>query len=409
MKKYDVCIIGGGAAGSMAAIWAGKRGCRVVLVEKNPAIGRKILATGNGRCNITNKFAKADNYHGAPKKFVEAILNQFDQHETIKFFESLGLVLKEEDRGRMFPRTNQASSVVEALSFKIAEVGVDLMTDSEVKKITHQGDGWKIDLADGSAIESQKLILTTGGKAAHFLGSSGDGLFWARQLGHTIVNIYAALVPVETEGESAKQVQGLKVEAKLSFYVGEKLISSRSGDLLFTHFGISGPAVMSQAGEIAPYVFENKAVTAKIDFFPDRTSTELDKTVADILNLSGGKCVKNALAGVVPIRLVELILKTVGINIESKSAEVSKADRLKIVENLKAFEMAVTKLRPLKEAQVTRGGVSCEEINSTTLESKIVPNLYFAGEVVDVDGDSGGFNLQWAWSSGYVAGTSATK
>ncbi len=402
MKKYDVAIIGAGPAGIMAAITASEKGKQVILIEKNPEIGRKILATGNGRCNITNKNVTADRFYGADKKFINEVLSQFDQNKAMNFFNELGLLLKEEDRGRMFPRTNQASSVVNVLSDKLSENKVTILVNSLVKKIEKK-EAWNVILENGNVINTKKLIITTGGKAAHFLGSSGDGLFWARNLGHTITPLYAALVPIETKESWVKEVQGVKVEAKVWGTKGEKIISQKQGDLLFTHFGLSGPSIMSMARKIAPEFGDSK-VELHIDLFPEIEKNELDGSVSKSLELNGKKAIKNALVGVLPQRLIEVILTLSSVNIDKKSAEIGKVERGNILSNMKDLTLTVSGLRPLKEAQVTAGGIETNEINAQTLESKIVKDLYFAGEIIDVDGDSGGFNLQWAWSSGYVAG-----
>ncbi len=403
--KYDIVIIGAGPAGIMAAITAKQNGASVILIEKNPAIGRKILATGNGRCNITNRLAKVENYHGSNPEFIGSVLKSFDQHETIKFFENLGLILKEEDRGRMFPRTNQATSVVDILSHELSRLEVEIKLNSEVKKI-ETNDGWKIRLTDGSEIICKKLILTTGGKAAHQFGSSGDGLFWSKNLGVQIEPTFAALVPMETKESWVKNVQGLKAEAQASFFVDNKIISQRSGDLIFTHYGVSGPAIMSQARFIAPFI-DKANIKVELDFVKDNSAKELDEIISKIFNSAGHKSVKSALVGMVPANLISIILAESNINESKKVAEISKSERQLIVKNLKALTLHILKLRPFKEAQVTRGGITTDEINPETLESKKIKSLYFAGEIMDVDGDSGGFNLQWAWSSGYLAGKSA--
>lgn len=405
--KYDIAIIGAGASGILAAISAKRNGANVVLIEKNASIGRKILATGNGRCNVTNKFTSSDNYYGAPREFIKTALSSFDQNQTIRFFENLGLILKEEDRGRMFPRTNQATSVVSILSHELEKLKVEVRLKSEVKKI-EKTSSWNIQLLDGSTITSNRLIITTGGKAAHQFGSSGDGHYWLKNLGVKITDIYAALVPVETEEAWVKQIQGLKVEAEASFFVDHKLISQRFGDLIFTHFGLSGPAIMSQAGFVAPFI-GLKTVRVELDFVTEQSQKELDDTISRIFNVSGSKSVKNSLSGLIPSKLIPIILREAGIDENKKTAQISKIQRGEIVKCLKSLTLNISKIRPLKEAQVTRGGISSEEIDPQTLESKKIKGLYFAGEIIDVDGDSGGFNLQWAWSSGYLAGTSSAK
>lgn len=409
MKKYDIAVVGGGAAGMMSALTAAKSSKKVILIEKNAVLGRKILATGNGRCNLTNRNATLDHYHGATADFIQKVLTQFDSEQAIKYFQNIGLILKEEDNGRIFPRTNQASSVVNLLKHKLLEAKVDLSMDSEVKEVEKINDHlFRLTLSIGEIIESEKLIITTGGKASYFLGSSGDGYFFATNFGHQVVPIAASLVPVETVEKWSKEVQGVKVEARVSLMVDEETVSEITGDLLFTHYGLSGPAIMSQSRAIGR--LDNKSkIEFRIDLFPELTEKQLDTVISGNFDKNGKQNVKNALLGILPESMIHLILKLSNIEPTKKAAEVSKQIRLDLVKKMKSLIATVSVLRPIKEAQVTSGGVLSSEINPETMESKIVKNLYFAGEVLDVDGDSGGYNLQWAWSSGYVAGQNSSK
>ncbi|MBM2820393.1 MAG: hypothetical protein HW405_153 [Candidatus Berkelbacteria bacterium] len=400
-KTFDIAIIGAGPAGIMAAITASDR-LSVVLIEKNDSVGRKILATGNGRCNITNRFAEVNRYHSSNLDVVKNVLAKFDQSQAMKLFENLGIVLKEEDNGRIFPRTNQAQTVVDALSHELYERNVKVKTNSEVKGISKENDRFRILLKNDEIINSQILILATGGKAGHHLGSSGDGLFWAKLLGHMITPTFPALVPVETIETWPKEISGLRVEGKSTVTLDAKIISEKSGDILFTHFGLSAPAIMAHAGELAPHL--GKDLKIHLDLFPDKTGKELDQILAKVFANAGRRTLKNTLAGLIPNNLAPVILKLLEMNAERKTAEVSKIDRLKIAKILKDLKLTVKGLRSFKEAQVTSGGVSFSEINPQSLESKIVSGLYFAGEILDCYGDSGGFNLQWAWSSGHLAG-----
>lgn len=400
-KQFDVAIIGAGPAGIMAAITA-SGSLSVVLIEKNEFVGRKILATGNGRCNITNRLADASRYHSGNLDIVGAVLAKFNQFETMKFFENLGIVLKEEDNGRIFPRTNQAQTVVDALSHELHESKVEVKTSAEARSIAKEKEGFKIVLKNGEAIISKKLILATGGKAAHHLGSSGDGLFWAKVLGHTITPTYPALVPIETIEAWPKEISGLRVEGKSTVTLDSDVISEKSGDILFTHFGLSAPAIMAHASQLAPHL--GKDLKVHLDLFPETTEKELDSMLAGIFEKSGKKALKNSLAGLIPNNLAPVILDLLAMSHERKTAEVSKIDRFKIAKQLKDLTLTVKGLRSFKEAQITSGGIDLGEINLATLESKKIPGLYFAGEILDVYGDSGGFNLQWAWSSGHLAG-----
>ncbi len=407
-KIYDIAIVGGGASGMMAAITASKNKASVILIEKNPQLGRKVLATGNGRCNLTNKFADVSRYHGGNSQFIESVLKNFDQFTTMNFFENLGLILKEENLGRIFPRSDQASSVVDALIGEIENQNIDIVLGNQVRKIEKVGEAFKIVLQDSREIITHKLILTTGGKSAEHLGTSGDAYFWLTKMGHTIADLYPALSPIEIKETWIKDVQGLKVEANVKTIVNNEKIHEKYGDSLFTHFGLSGPAAMAQAGFIGPFLGKSD-VKISLDLFPEMELKKLDEKIISIISSNGAKQIKNVLAGLIPSNLAPIILSILKINPDKKAAEVSKVDRINISKILKNIELTISGVRPFKEAQVTHGGVNLDEVDVKTLESKIVPGLYFAGEILDVDGDSGGFNLQWAWSSGYLAGKSCAN
>lgn len=399
---YDAIIIGGSASGMMSAIWAAKRGKKVLLLEKNNVLGRKILATGNGRCNLTNRLTSIGHYHGGDKQIIKKVIEKFDQNCTVSFFEGLGLVLKEEDNGRIFPRTNQAASVVDALVAVLRELQVVARTSQEIILVERKNN-WLVKTSR-ETFQGQKLVLATGGRAAHGFGSSGDGLFWARSMGHVITPIFASLVPLETIEETVKTVQGVKVEASVKALVKGKILAESNGDVLFTHYGLSGPAIMKLARWIAPFAGQ-ETVSLSLDLYPEKTDKEANALLETIFRSNPKKQAKNLVSGIVPSSLAELIVAQASAVGTKKAANVSKSERLELVKRLKNMTFTVKRLRPLKEAQVTRGGVSLEEVTEN-LESNIIPNLFFAGEILDVDADSGGFNLQWAWSSGYTVGNS---
>lgn len=401
MNTYDLAIIGAGPAGIMAAITASETQ-KVVLIEKNARLGRKILATGNGRCNITNRHTDVAHYHGGNTTFIKAVLGDFDQNETITFFTKLGVILKEEDRGRMFPMSNQAQTVVDALIDKLKENNVALQTSKNVSKIILQNGSFKIVLSTNEQIITKKLIITTGGKSASHLGSTGDAYYWAEGLGHSTTEKYPALVPIETVETWPKKISGLRVEGRSYITMNGKIISEKNGDILFTHFGLSAPAIMAHASHIAEHINHNLLI--HIDLFPNQTVAGLETILMDLFTNTGKKTIKNALSGLVPSNLSPIILELLEIDLDKKTAEISKENRGRIAQNLKNLTLTIKNLRSFKEAQVTHGGISLDQIDMKTLQSKIVPGLYFAGEVLDVDGDSGGFNLQWAWSSGHLAG-----
>lgn len=405
MKSYDVAVIGAGASGMMAAIAASHKGKRVLIIDRNPQLGRKVLATGNGRCNLTNSCIRTDRYHGATSEFISRVLNCLDGEATLAFFRELGLVTKEEDSGRIFPVTNQASSVVEVMRVRLLENRVDLLLDAQVKAID-RSTSWKITLSDGRIMHSHSLIIATGGRAAHQFGSTGDGLYWAEKLGHKLTPIFPALVPIETVDDWTREIQGIKVEARVSATNGKELICEKTGDLIFTNYGLSGPSVMALARTIAP-VLKTSKVQLHIRLFPNFTDEYLDDLLLGIFRDSAKKRVSDALIGLLPDRMIPLVLRACDLAPENKVAGITRHMRSRVLLALTDLTVTVSKLRPLKEAQVTAGGLSSDQIDPHTLESKLVKSLYFAGEILDVDGDSGGFNLQWAWSSGYVAGIHA--
>jgi hypothetical protein len=406
MSAYDIAIVGAGPSGILAAISAAEHHASVILLDKNKHIGRKILATGNGRCNITNRDINTSRYHGKSPKFVETVFDQLTGQQTQVFFESIGVILKEEDCGRLFPRTNQASTVVDALEHKLLDLRVDVRTNFNVKGIQNK-NGWEVIPENGQkAIHSQKIIITTGGRAAHQFGSSGDGLFWLKNLGHTIEPIYASLVPLETMETWPNDIQGLKIKARVYSIVNNKKVTEKNGDLLFTHYGLSGPAIMGIARDLSD---EKKNNFVEIDLIPDFDNKKLLEKINLIFEQSGSKSILNNLLGFLPRNLLIQALKRNNLDQNIKSAETSRAQRQEIVRALKCLRLKVKKLRPLKEAQVTRGGIDTSEVDNHSLESLLFPGLYFAGEILDIDADSGGYNLQWAWSSGYVAGLHAAN
>jgi len=411
---YDIAVIGGGAAGLMSAVIASQSKKSVILIEKNIDLGRKILATGNGRCNLTNRLTNVSRYHGGNTTFIESVLKQFDQFKTIRFFEDLGLVLKEENLGRIFPRTDEAKSVVDALAYELKKNNVEISFNNQVRKLEilklAKGETslFKITLENSTQIQAKNVILTVGGQASPQFGSTGDAYFWLKNFGHTITPLYPALTPIETIETWPKEIQGLKIEGKVTATVDSKVVNEKNGDLLFTHFGISGPAAMAQAAAIGPYL--NKSdIKIHIDLFPDQSVSDVDEIIKKIIDSNGAKQIKNTLFGLIPSRLAPIILTNLNIDPDKKSAEISKNNRLEIAKTLKNITLTVSNTRSFKEAQVTHGGVNLDEVNSETMESKIITGLYLAGEILDVDGDSGGFNLQWAWSSGHLAGTNASR
>jgi predicted Rossmann fold flavoprotein len=404
---YDICIIGGGAAGTMAAISAARElpSSKIIILEKNEILGRKILATGNGRCNLTNINASADDYYGSSRVFIKNVLNHLSPKDTIEYFNKIGVITKEEDRGRIFPRTNHASTVVNALEEELHKNNIEISLNQNVKNIDFNSN-WEITTESGKIFLAKKIILTTGGRAAHQFGSNGDGLFWLnKKFRVELEEPHAALVPINLDFEHLKDIMGIKLVAELKLKKDEIEISASRGEIIFTHFGISGPAAMSLGRNITS---ANK-YTLLIDLLPEFTITELDNQIQALSQQNGNKNIKNIIAGFLPEKIAKIVCEISEINPLLKVAEISKNNRKIIINNLKALTFKVDGLRPLKEAQVTAGGIKESEINPNTLEIKKLKSAYVAGEIIDVDGRSGGYNLQWAWSSGYLAGVSVAR
>ncbi|NLW40684.1 MAG: NAD(P)/FAD-dependent oxidoreductase [Tissierellia bacterium] len=398
-----VVIVGGGAAGMMAAISAKNHGADVTLIERNNRVGKKILATGNGRCNYTNVNLTIENYHGNNPKFAYSCLSQFGVEKTLEFFERLGITPTIEDDGRVFPLSLQSSSVLDVLRFELEELGIELLTDAFVTDI-RKNKKFKLMLEDGRQIYGDRVIIATGGKAAPNTGSDGNGYKLAERLGHSIVDIFPGLVQLKLEGDIFKQVSGVKFPGVAGLYLEDRLIKQDRGDILFTNYGISGPPILQLSRTALKYLKDGKDIELKVSIIHDRTEGELYDYLVFRFGFMAKKTIERGLIGLINKRLILPILKEVKIDKNKKIAHLSKDEVGRLAKILTDWRFKITGSKSFKDAQVTAGGIDTDEINSSTMESKLVKGLYFAGEIVDIDGDCGGFNLQWAWSSGYIAG-----
>jgi len=403
-----VAVIGGGAAGMTAAIVAGRRGVDVTILEKNPRIGRKLLVTGNGRCNFTNVNTGVYNYHGKNPKFVHAALNRFDVNSTINFFERLGVVHKVEAEGKVFPFSNQASSVLDVLRYELREVGVEILCGVEVKDIKKCSGEFVLTLGDGSKFKAARVILATGGKAAPQLGASGSGYTLAQKMGHHIVEPFPALVQLKLASNFLKRIQGVKFDGDVEIIANGRSVQKASGEILFTEYGISGPPILCLSRRAGEYLQRKENVRLKLALINTFSPGELEQRFIERFRQCPGKDLAFSFVGFINKRLAPVILKEAGIEDVKKSAgQVSVEERKRILQLLLDWRFEITGTTSWPNAQVTAGGVDVKDIDNRTMESKIVPKLYFAGEIVDIDGDCGGYNLQWAWSSGFIAGESA--
>lgn len=407
-----VVVIGAGAAGMIAAYAAAMCGHQVLILEKNEKPGKKLFITGKGRCNITNA-SDPDGMFASfirNKKFMYSSFYTFDNQAVMDFFETNGLPIKVERGNRVFPVSDHSSDVIKVLQKVLREYGVRVqylttVTDLLIENGVVQGVK-AIENKKAKTYEADSVICTCGGCSYPVTGSNGDGYKLAKQAGHAIIELKPSLVPLVTKEPYIKELQGLSLKnVTASLYAGNKKIFEEFGEMLFTHFGVSGPLMLS-ASSVANDYFGKGELKLFIDFKPALSKEQLDlrlqRDFADNIN----KAFKNAIAGLLPSKLIPIVIDLSGIEEERKVHSITKEERMALVDLLKGFPCTVTGLRGFEEAIITRGGVSVKEINPSTMESKLVKNLYFAGEVLDVDALTGGYNLQIAWSTGYLAGIS---
>ncbi|MDD5429077.1 MAG: NAD(P)/FAD-dependent oxidoreductase [Candidatus Omnitrophica bacterium] len=412
MKTYDIIVIGGGAAGSMAAIRAGQLKKKVLLAERNDSIGRKILITGKGRCNLTNT-ADIDVFiekFGKPGEFLRTAFYHFSNQDLIDLFNSLGLETKSERQGRVFPVTDKAASVIDALKKALAESGVEISYGTRINEIAKKGDLFGIVSDDGREFRAKKIILAAGGASYKATGSTGDGFVIAEKLGHKIALLTPGLVPLTVKEAWVKELQGVALEnIRVAFEYGKKRLMSDIGELMFTHFGVSGPLVLDLSSKVMEILKEHKEIRLLIDLKPGLRQEQLESKLLHKFKVKGNIILKNLMKDLLPQRLVERFLRNLRIREDLKTNQVTQAQRRAIIDTLKGFPMTVTGSLPIEEAMVTGGGISLKEINPRTMESKLVPGLYFAGELIEGAAASGGYNLQQAFSTGHLAASEAAK
>lgn len=406
--KKHVMVVGGGAAGMTAAISAGRLGADVTILEKNPRVGKKLLATGNGRCNFTNINTDITYYHGANPKFAYSALSNFSMDDTIRFFEKLGIAHKVEDLGKVFPMSDQASSILDVLLYELRELGINIVGEANVADITKKDDKFVIELKDRRVYQGDKVIIATGGKAMPSSGSDGKGYDLATRFGHTIIDIFPALVQLMLEGSFFKRIEGVKFVGTAEIIHNNKAIVKDRGDILFTNYGVSGPPILQISRKAGELLNEGKEAYLKITIMDMMPKEDLRKLINKRMQIGAKKPVDFSLVGLINKRLIPVVLREAGINdIKRPVASLSAKEQEGIIDILTDWRFKVRGTRSWPSAQVTAGGVDTREINQDTMESKLVKGLFFAGEIIDIDGQCGGFNLQWAWSSGFVAGQSA--
>lgn len=408
--EYDVIIAGAGAAGLVAAIAAARKGKSVLIIEKNTKAGKKILATGNGKCNFTNLHQTPECYRSEDSKFAMKVLSNFDLNKTLNFFENLGIFPKERN-GYVYPFSEQASSVVSVLLMECERLKVEIAYNEKVKSVI-QPDFTVVTVRPDNTeavYYGKKLIIATGGCASPNLGSDGSGYQLAKSFGHSIVKPLPALVSLKSPDKFCKTVSGVRTQAKVTAYASSKPLSQEEGEIIFTDYGISGIPVMQLSRFVSKALDKKEEVFLILDFFKEYTNDELKKLLTVRCSQNPNKTLEEMLIGLFNNKLNYILIKEAKLDPGLKCKRLSKADINKLAGQIKNFKIRISDTNSFDFAQVTAGGVSTSEINPDTLESKKKKNLYFAGEIVDVDGTCGGYNLQWAWSSGYIAGSNAAK
>lgn len=410
--KHDVIVIGGGASGMMAAITAARNGAKVLIIDQNDRLGKKILSTGNGKCNYTNENQDICNYHSDNPDIVSDILGQLSLNETLSFFREIGVypLLK---RDCFYPNSETASSVQNALRFEVSRLGISLMLSEKVKQIQKNKDGFQVEL-DSQTVAGKKIILACGSKASAISGSDGSGYELAKRLGHRIIKPLPALVQLRGKEDFYKSMQGVRLQAGIELYAENELLASDKGEVQFTGYGVSGIPVFQVSRFAARALDKRQKVSLVIDLLPeiplDDLSLELERRIKREQDSKSKEILatEEIFNGLLNKKIAIVLLKECGIKPSAPISNLSNKEASLLSKKVKAFTIRIVGTNDFRDAQVCSGGISLSEINNT-MESKKCADLYFAGEILDVDGCCGGYNLQWAWSSGYVAGKNASN
>ena len=404
MAKNKVIVVGGGASGIFSAIVAAKNGSQVTILERNPRIGKKILATGNGRCNYTNTLTSQNDYNHPD--FAAKALQSFGPKVTIDFFDQLGITAKFEEEGKTYPLSEQASSFLDVFMYQLDALNIDVVCNAHVQNILKNKSTFSVVLQDKTEYKADKVILCTGGKAMPSSGSDGLGYPIARKLGHHVTTIFPALVKLKLDYPYLKQMDGVKISSIVQLIHQKKVIQEEKGDILFTSYGISGPTILQLSRKVNELLLQHEKVHLNVILINSLTREEITQRFKNSMD----KPVDFSLVGLINKKLISALLKEAKIEKQNTILSQLKDEEIKrIIDLLFNWEFKVLGSKGFEDAQVTAGGIDVNEINSMTMESKLVSGLYLAGEVIDIDGPCGGYNLQWAWSSGYVAGVNASR
>lgn len=400
--NQSVIVIGGGASGLMAAIWAARAGASVTVLEHMDRVGKKILSTGNGRCNLTNLYMEGKCFRCGQQDFPMKVIGGFSVESTLDFFREIGILPKDRN-GYVYPNSDQASSVLDVLRSEAEYRKVKIICGCETGKIVKKKDFFQISASCGE-YRADALILAAGSKAAPSTGSDGSGYRLAEGMGHRVIKPLPALVQLRCDGKFFKQLSGVRADVSLTLNCGGKTVAKESGELQLTDYGISGIPTFQVSRYASVALDKKQKVTAVIDFLPSMSEGETKRFLEDRMKRMGHKPCEELLTGVFNKKLAAVLLKQAGMSGEAKVSAVTEKQRRMLTEQIKQFTVTVVSVNPFENAQVCCGGVAADEIDPLTMESKLVKGLYFAGEIVDVDGICGGYNLQFAWSSGALAG-----
>lgn len=394
----NVCVIGGGAAGMLAALTAAENGHRVLLLERQSRVGRKLLATGNGRCNLSNYHVSPAHYHGGAG-FCDFALSQFDVGETLQYFASLGLLTVSEDSGRIYPMSNMAGSVLDVLRYALERPEIDLQTGQTVTAVRKMPEGFSVK-TETDTFSARCLILAAGGAAGSKVGGGMDGYRLAKSLGHRRTALYPSLVQLKTDPTYPRALKGVKAQCGISICRGSQVLARNSGEVLFTEYGVSGPAIFDLSRSVSA---GGSDLTCLLNFFPDWEEAEVLHWLSQRQAAMAAHEASTLLTGSCHTRLGQMICKSAGFT-NQRAAGLTRDDLRRIARQATHFALPITGTCGFDQAQVTAGGLDTSEFDPRTLQSRLVPGLYACGELLDIDGDCGGYNLQWAWSSGRLAG-----
>lgn len=406
MKKQHIVVIGGGASGIVAAITAAREGAIVTLLEQKDRIGKKILSTGNGKCNLTNEYMSDECFRGDDLAIVGPVLAQFAYHKTCRFFEELGLILKSR-QGYIYPISDQASAVLDVLRMELYRLSVDIQTNAKVVRIEKK-ESFKV-YTSSEVFSADKVILATGGMASKVLGSDGSGYPLAKSMGHHISEVVPALVALQAKEKFFASLSGIRTNAKITLYVDDMQVAEDVGELQLTNYGISGIPVFQVSRFAAKAFTRNKKVMVEIDYIPTMNERDFARFMCERKEQHAHKTAEEFCVGVLHKKLGITLLKLAGIKADFPIHQVKEKSFRQFLYLCKHFQTEIVATNSFDQAQVCAGGVKTKEINPHTMESIKTPGLYLTGELLDIDGICGGYNLQWAWSTGYIAGMHAAK